>query len=175
MTGKPLAPGKASEAELSKWMKDYGPMLVGTCTALLGDMHLAQDVVQETFIRAYQNRDRFRGQHGGSEKAWLTRIAVNLCRDQQRSKWFRWVDKRVSVEDLPLAMPEADEEARQLYAAVQSLPPPYKEVILLHFYQNMSAGEIAQMLHIHASSVYRRMSKAQQLLKKKLERWDFRG
>ncbi len=54
MTGKTLVPGYASEAELIRWMKDYGPMLTGTCTALLGDEHLAQDIVQETFIRAYR-------------------------------------------------------------------------------------------------------------------------
>lgn len=175
MTGKPLVPGYASEAELSRWMKDYGPMLVGTCTTLLGDVHLAQDVVQETFIRAYQHRSRFRGDNEASEKAWLTRIAINLCRDQQRSKWFRFVDKRVPVEELALPMPEAGMEAKQLYAAVQSLPQKYREVILLHFYQGMSVGEIAQTLHIAVSSIYRRMKKAQQLLKKKLERWDFCG
>lgn len=175
MTGKPLVPGRASEAELARWMKDYGPMLTGTCTALLRDAHLAQDVVQETFIRAYQHRSRFRGDHEASEKAWLTRIAINLCRDQQRSKWFRLVDKRVPVEELAIPMPEAGEEAKQLFAAVLSLPQAYREVILLHFYQDMSVGEIAGTLHLTASSVYRRMSKAQQLLKARLERWDFCG
>ena len=172
MTGKPLLPGCAPEAQLERWMKDYGPMLVGTCTALLGDAHLAQDVVQETFIRAYQHRGRFRG---GSEKAWLTRIAVNLCRDQQRSKWFRLVDRRVPVEELALPAPQPDGDARSLYAAVLSLPPKYREVILLHFYQDMSVGELAQALRITASSVYRRLNKAQQLLKTRLEGWDFHG
>ena len=104
MTGKPWEPGEAAEAELVRWMEDYGPMLAGTCTALLRDAHLAQDVVQETFSRAYQHRGRFRG---GSEKAWLTRIAVNLCRDQQRSKWFRLVDRRVPVEELALPAPRS--------------------------------------------------------------------
>ena len=172
MTGKPWEPGEAAEAELVRWMEDYGPMLAGTCTALLRDAHLAQDVVQETFIRAYQHRGRFRG---GSEKAWLTRIAVNLCRDQQRSKWFRLVDRRVPVEELALPAPEADGVAKQLFAAVRTLPPKYREVILLHFYQDMSVGEIAGTLRLTASSVYRRMSKAEQLLKAKLEGWDFCG
>ena len=175
MTGKPLVPGYASEAELIRWMDDYGAMLTGTCTALLGDMHLAQDVVQETFIRAYQHRSRFRGENAASERAWLTRIAVNLCRDQQRSKWFRLVDKRVPVEELALPAPQPDGDARSLYAAVLSLPPKYREVILLHFYQDMSVGELAQALRITASSVYRRLNKAQQLLKTRLEGWDFHG
>ena len=175
MTGKPLVPGYASEAELSRWMKDYGPMLVGTSMALLGDAHLAQDVVQETFLRAYQHRSRFRGNSEASEKAWLTRIAINLCRDQQRSKWFRLVDRRVPVEELPLASPQASDEEIQLYTAVLSLPLKFREVILLHYYQDLPARDIAQALHITTSSVSRRISKAQQLLKKSLERWDFRG
>lgn len=175
MTGKPLVPGYASEAELSRWMKNYGPMLVGTCTTLLGDVHQAQDIVQEAFIRAYQNWNRFRGDNEASEKAWLTRIAINLCRDQQRSKWFRFVDKHISIEELTLAMPEASDEAKELYTAVQSLPSKYREIILLYFYQDMSVDEIARVLHIAASSVYRRMNKAQQMLRKNLERWDFHG
>ena len=172
MTGKPLIPGCAQEAELVRWMEDYGPMLAGTCTALLGDAHLAQDVVQETFIRAYQHRGRFRG---GSEKAWLTRIAVNLCRDQQRSKWFRLVDRRVPVEELALPAPQSGGTAGQLYAAVQSLPDAYREIILLRYYQDMSMGDIAQALRLTPSSGYRRLQKARQLLKRKLERGDFRG
>ena len=150
-------------------------MLAGTCTALLGDAHLAQDVVQETFIRAYQHRSRFRGEGATSEKAWLTRIAVNLRRDHQRSRWHRLVDRRVPVEELALPAPEADGVAKQLFAAVRTLPPKYREVILLHFYQDMSVGEIAGTLRLTASSVYRRMSKAEQLLKAKLEGWDFCG
>ena len=172
MTGKPWKPGEAAEAELVRWMEDYGPMLAGTCTALLRDAHLAQDVVQETFIRAYQHRGRFRG---GSEKAWLTRIAVNLCRDQQRSKWFRLVDRRVPVEELALPAPQSGGTAGQLYAAVQSLPDAYREIILLRYYQDMSMGDIAQALRLTPSRGYRRLQKARHLLKRKLERGDFRG
>ena len=68
-------------------METYGATLVGTCTMLLGDKHTAQDIVQETFIRAYKKMDSFRGERPESEKAWLTRIAVNLCRDERRKQW----------------------------------------------------------------------------------------
>lgn len=132
--GNTLVPGKASEAELSRMMETYGAMLTGTCTVLLGDRHLAQDIVQETFIRAYKKMDSFRGERQGSEKAWLTRIAVNLCRDERRKKWFRFEDRTIPVEMMTLSAPEASEEAQQLYAAVQTLPQKYREVILLRFY-----------------------------------------
>jgi len=48
--GNTLVPGKASEAELSRMMETYGAMLTGTCTVLLGDRHLAQDIVQDILL-----------------------------------------------------------------------------------------------------------------------------
>ena len=84
MTGNTLVPGKASETELCRMMDEYSSMLVGICAILLDDRDLAQDVVQETFIRVYKKMDSFRGARPESEKAWLTRIAVNLCRDEKK-------------------------------------------------------------------------------------------
>ena len=75
------APDEAREAKLCRMMRAYGGMLVGLCTAMLGDAQLAQDVTQETFIKAYYKMDALRAKSDGSEKAWLARIAVNLCRD----------------------------------------------------------------------------------------------
>lgn len=54
MTGNTLVPGKASETELCRMMDEYSSMLVGICAILLDDRDLAQDVVQETFIRVYK-------------------------------------------------------------------------------------------------------------------------
>ena len=117
--GNTLVPGNACEAELARMIKQYGGMLVGTCTMLLGDADLAQDAVQETFIKAYHRMDSFRSEFEGSEKAWLTRIAVNVCRDHQRSRWFRFVDRRTPIDSLILCpdhirTPEACELAEKL-------------------------------------------------------------
>ena len=165
--GNTLVPGKASEAELSRMMETYGAMLTGTCTVLLG--------VQETFIRAYKKMDSFRGERPESEKAWLTRIAVNLCRDERRKKWFRFEDRTIPVETMTLSAPEASEEAQQLYAAVQTLPQKYREVILLRFYQDLTAPEIAEILHQATGTIYHKLTRAQEMLKKRLERCDFGG
>lgn len=175
MTGNTLVPGKASEAEISRMMEQYGPMLVGTCKMLLGDVHLAQDAVQETFVKAYRNLGSFRSTFEGSEKAWLTRIAVNVCRDYHRSKWFRFVDRKTQIESLVIPAPEAGTEAKELYRAVQGLPRKYRELILLHYYQGMSVKEITDTLGLASTTVYRRMDKARQMLKKTLEGWDFNG
>ena len=79
------------------------------------------------------------------------------------------------VEELALPAPQSGGTAGQLYAAVQSLPDAYREIILLRYYQDMSMGDIAQALRLTPSSGYRRLQKARQLLKRKLDRGDFRG
>ena len=170
--GSAKVPGSAREAELERMMRTHGNQLVGLCTGLLRDPMLAQDVVQETFIKAYRSMDGFRGERQESEKAWLTRIAVNLCRDQHRSRWFRFIDRSVSFDMLPERSAPAKETHIELYQAVSQLPQKYREVILLHYFQDLDAGEIAQILGVSLSSVYRRLEKARMKLKDQLERWE---
>ena len=71
------------EGAMARWEQS----LLRTCFAYLGDLSLAEDAVQETFLKAWKNLDRFRGE--ASEKTWLLRIAINTCKDVRRSAWFR--------------------------------------------------------------------------------------
>lgn len=154
------------EAELIRMMQSYGGALTGLCTMLLSDRHLAQDVVQETFLRAWRRMDTLRG-GPAAEKAWLCRIAVNLCRDYQRSRWFRLVDR----DDEALArLPAPDSpETSAVLSAVHGLPLRFREVILLHYFQGMEPAETAQALGLSISAVYRRLRQARARLKPLLE------
>lgn len=154
--------GRNAEAEITRMMETYGGMLVGLCTAMLGDADLAQDVTQETFLKAFRGFAHFDGR---SEKAWLTRIAVNLCRDQWKSRWFRHVDRRVTPEMLPEpAAPEAEQDDRVL-ESVQKLPAKLREVILLRYFQDMDTEEMTHVLGVNRATVYRRLDKAYGMLK----------
>lgn len=164
-----LGPGNASEEELLRLMDTYGGMLFSLCRMMLRDHHRAQDAVQETFIKAYKHLDRLPQLH--SEKAWLIRIAVNICRDTMRTAWFRHVIRAVDITELPeIAAPqkhEADESP--LLDAVQNLPPKEREVLLLFYWQNMTPEGIASSLRINRATVYRRLERARSRLKIKLE------
>ena len=61
----------------------YGDAILRLCILYLGDRQLAEDAFQETFLKAWEKWDGFRGE--SSVKTWLTRIAVNTCRDMLRS------------------------------------------------------------------------------------------
>lgn len=162
-------PGNASEEELLRLMDAYGGMLFSLCRMMLRDHHRAQDAVQETFIKAYKHLNRLSEIH--NEKAWLIRIAVNRCRDIMRTTWFRQVVRTVDIADLPeIAAPQKDDaEDSPLLETVQNLPPKEREVLLLHYWQDLSPEEIASTLRINRATVYRRLERARNSLKITLE------
>lgn len=69
-------------AWLEQAMARYEESLLRMCFAYLGDAALAEDAVQETFVKAYRALPDFRGE--AQEKTWLTRIAINTCKDVRR-------------------------------------------------------------------------------------------
>lgn len=158
----------AHEDSVSLMVEQYSGMLVGLCTRLLQDYYLAQDAVQETFLKAYLKRDSFRGEKTGSEKAWLISIAVNVCRDQQRSRWSRMIESRISVDKLYLMSADMPEEKVLLYTVICSLPQKYRDLLLMYYYQDMPVREIAAALGKSTASVYRRLKEARQILKTSL-------
>lgn len=108
-------------------MQTYQTQLRRLCCMILKDTHLADDAVQETFIKVYSGMKDFR--HESNEKTWLTRIAVNTCRDLLRSRWFRHTDRSVLIDDLPEPEAPSDPEDTGLYETVLRLPVNQREVI----------------------------------------------
>lgn len=155
------------DQELVQLVNEYQGMLLRLCYVMLHDQEQAKDAVQETFLKAYQGWSSFRGE--SSRKTWLVRIAVNLCRDMQRGGWFRYVDKRVTPEDLPCAATPAQQEDLDLMCAVMALPPKLREVVTLYYWQEMTLREIGQALGTTPSNVSVRLKKARGKLRKELE------
>ena len=145
---------------LAEWLNQYGDLINRTCCLILGDRALAEDAAQETFIRAWKSMPQFKGD--ASPKTWLTRIAINVCRNVRRTAWFRRFDRSVIPEDLPLSAPDED---RTLLLTVQQLPEKYRQVIILRYYQGMSLDEAGQALGISRSSAHHRLQKALKLLR----------
>ena len=149
---------------MERLVAQYGGMLEGVCARILSDRALAQDAVQETFLKAYLKGENFRGESEGSERAWLIRIAVNVCRDQQRTGWFRFVDGRIPLEEMEPSAPGMGEEAVLLRAVIGMLPEKYRAVIVMHYYQDMTAEEIARVVCRSPDTVYRHLREARELL-----------
>jgi len=142
--------------------------LLRLCYTLLLDRSLAEEAVQDTFLRVWKHLDRIRDED--RYKAWIFQIAVNRCRDIRRSAWFR---HRLSQKELPENRPDpasgVSEEDMALNIAIQQLPFKQKEVILLYFYQRFTLEEIADMLGISHASVSERKQRGLEALKKELK------
>ncbi len=156
-------------AELERLMDTYGHQLLRMCTLYLKDVSLAEDAVQETFLKAYRKLATFRGD--AKESTWLTGIAINVCRDMLRTGWFRRVARDVDVTRLPERAHADEYDDGAVLAAVMALPRPQREVILLRYYQNMTLQETADALHLALSTVKQRQRKANAALRERLKEW----
>ena len=154
---------------LERAMEQWEESLMRTCFACLNDRALAEDAVQETFLKAWKGYDSFRG--ASQEKTWLMRIAINTCRDVRRSAYFRHIDRKTSLDELPEGSCPFEMEDDTLIRAVMALPPRLKEPALLCWYQELTPEETAQALGVSRSTVYSRLEKAKKLLRKELEAW----
>jgi len=164
-------PDRAGAADVSRLFAEHGNALLRFCYLQLGDAHLAQDAVQETFLRAHRRRASFRGECG--EKTWLTAIALNCCRDIRRRAWFRRERFSPALSDLPEPSEPFDPGDDTVITQVMALPLKYREAILLHYYQGLSVRDIALATGTSENTWSTRLRRARSILKNKLERWYF--
>jgi len=159
------------EQEFIRLVQQYQTALLRMCYVYLHDTALAEDAVQETFLKVYKAAAMFR--KDCSEKTWLMQIAVNTCRDMRRTAWFRHVDRRVMPELLRESSLQVEEDNLDLTLAIANLPYKLKEVIMLRYYQAMPVTDIAAALGLSPSSVSGRLSRAKDKLRTVLERGYF--
>jgi RNA polymerase sigma factor (sigma-70 family) len=145
------------------------------CRVLLGDLQEAEDVVQDVFLKAHEAA-RF-GQPPMDWGAWLTRVAVNACRDRRRAGgWMRFRFWSTRVEDTPLAaeiLGPADtalgtETRRRIWEAFCALPTRQQEVFALRYIEERSTLEVAAALGLSAGSVKRHLYRAIRQLRRSL-------
>jgi len=160
-------PEEFREFRLMRLMERYEKDLLRLSIVYLRDLTMAEDAVQETFLKAYRAMGDFREE--SSEHTWLTRIAVNTCKDMRRSAWYRYVDRRVSLDSLPEPAQPASQESIELTMCIMALPRKEMEAVMLYYYQGMTLEEIAFALGITAPAVSARLKKGRERLKTMLK------
>ena len=147
----------------TRMVDQYQGAIRRMCRLYLYDPSAAEDAVQETFIKAYQRMDSFRRE--SQERTWLMSIAINTCRDMNRSAWMRHHDRRVTPEELPIPAAGQDEDALALAEAIRRLPARHREAILLYYSQDMTLQEVAAALHAAPSTILKRLNQAKDMLR----------
>lgn len=145
-----------------------------------GDQDLAETIVQDCLLKAYNSRGAFRGDC--SVYTWLAHIATNLVRDQQRSRKFQfWRKARRTAPDLSelsslLPSPQssaesqmlARERAQQVSAALETLSVNQRTIFLMRFIEEMELQEICEATGMHISTVKTHLHRAVKAVRQKL-------
>lgn len=165
-------------------VRRYESPLFSYACRLLDNREEARDVFQETFLRVYRHRARYR--RGALVRPWIYRIATNLCRDRLRARRrrptisldasiSRGADAKPLRDTLSDSRPGPAAEARaveleaRLRAALQKLPIKQRSVFVMARYQDMPYNEIARALFVPVGTVKSRMNKAVRFLMDELK------
>lgn len=152
----------------------YKGAIYAYCAKMLLDRTAAEDLLQETFARAYEHRERLL--NSTSFKAWLFTIARNQCLNALRKKG-REVGFEPEAPEPPArgATPFGhllkSEQAELVSRTLDQLSPSYREVVVLREYQNLSYAEIAAVTKTTESSVKSRLFKARRKIGEILRPW----
>ncbi len=115
----------------------------------------AEDVCQTVFLKLMEQRSIA----PGKEKAWLMQVTANQCRSLLRSGWWK---RTAPLEDGVIPAPGTSQDVLQ---AILSLPPKYRVVVYLHYYEGYPTAQIARLLKISQSAVTSRLSRARESLR----------
>lgn len=159
--------------DLERVMNEYGSSLLRLCYIYLKDYQLAQDAVQETFVKVYLKYSGFRAE--SSEKTWITRIAINVCRDMMRKRSYK--ERGEEIPEYVTADPESGPEDEimendkntALLSAIQNLPDIYRETLLLYYYEDLTSEQIAKIQHTARPTVNVRLKRGRDLLRTALQ------
>lgn len=164
---------KTPAYDIEALIRQYGNDVLRTAYMYVKDIHTAEDIFQDVFIKVNQKLSTFEG--NSSIKTWIIRITINTCKDYLKSAWNRRVVPMMEYqEDSIISETDYDDVERQdtkdlIMKEVLSLPSKYKDIVLCVYYQQMSLTEAANALGLAEGTVKSRLSRARKRLKAALE------
>lgn len=164
---------RPSEGEFERVVRENQARILRVALGMLRDRYAAEDVAQETFVRAYRFYETFRSD--SALFTWLYRIAVNLCLDVQRKSRVRATVPLEAIDEIhesrdPSPTPERVLETRELAkhveAGLEMLTPNHCVILLLREVEGLSYEEISRVLRIPKGTVMSRLHHARMNLQR---------
>ncbi|MGC9469886.1 MAG: RNA polymerase sigma factor [Anaerolineae bacterium] len=162
-------------AALGKLFEAHKALVYRTSLAIARDERIAEDVLQECFVRLYRYADSVDPDR--PLKPWLYRVTVNLSYDLLTTRAARpledvsdWLLEIASALPTPDRRVEEQETTRMVREVVAELPPLHRAVIVLHYMENLAVEEIAQVLELPPGTVKSRLYYARERLREMLTR-----
>ena len=159
--------------EIEDLIRQYGNDVLRIAYMYVKDIHTAEDIFQEVFIKVNNKLSTFGGY--SSIKTWIVRITINTCKDYLKSAYNRRVvpmmeyQEDAIISDSDYEQIEKQDTSDLIKKSVLSLPAKYKDVVICIYFQDMSIAEAAKALNIAEGTVKSRLSRARSKLKNMLE------
>ncbi|MFT8322848.1 MAG: sigma-70 family RNA polymerase sigma factor [Bacillus sp. (in: firmicutes)] len=161
------------EQIIDQLMREYSDDILHLVYTYVKNRTIAEDLAQEIFIKCYEKLNQFNQQ--STIRTWLYRIASNHCKDYLRSWHYRKITLSNKVFDhIPSKSKQVEEEVikhseeNSLTNAVMNLPLKYREVVFLHYYEELSLKEISKITSVNINTLKTRLKRAKELLKDKM-------
>lgn len=154
---------------MTEFLREWTPRVYRFAMRLTGDPHLAEDLTQETLLRAWQQRQGLRAQEAA--QVWVFRIASNLWRAKLRrsrspvARASAMVDEPPANDRSPETLPAVQDELRVVLRALDGLPARQREVLYLHACDDMPIGQIAAVLGITTTAAKASLSLARKRMR----------
>ena len=152
-----------SEQEVNEAIERYADTVQRLCMIHLKNYADTEDIFQTVFLKYALSSVSFENEE--HEKAWFIRVTINACKDLLKS-FFR--SRTVSLDEIAEQSSEMPTDDREVLEAVLSLPPKYKDVVYLHYYEGYTAPQISRILGKNVNTIYTLINRSRQLLRDKL-------
>lgn len=152
-----------AEQEINRILEEYADTVRRICYSYLKNYHDTEDIFQTVFLKFLKRKKPFDSRE--HEKAWFIRVTINSCKDQMKSFFRKNVTFFAEAEE-PCYLERQD--LGYVRDAVVHLPPKYKDVIYLFYFEEYTAVEIAKILGKNENTIYTRLKRGKELLKNKL-------
>mgnify|MGYP003821904627 CR=1 FL=1 len=161
--------GKGDQQSMYRLYKLYVQAMYNTCIRMVSNQYDAEDIIQESFISAFNNLGNFRGD--SSFGAWLKRIVINKSITFLRKKKYEFTE----IDNLHIVSDEEENEMPQIEPAkvhetIKTLPEKARVVLNLYLLEGYRHKEIAEMLDISESTSKSQYQRAKHLLREKLQK-----
>ena len=156
--------------QLEDFIYKHGEELLRLAYTYVKQHEVAEDIVQDVLLKAYEQRSQFLG--NASYKTYLYRMTINRCYDYFRSWSYRntiLTDRLTRIIKKPQKSFHSDEKSTYVGECLLQLPIKYREVLILYYYKDFSQEEIAELLSISVNTVKTRMVRGRERLKKLLK------
>ncbi|AWE08478.1 RNA polymerase subunit sigma-24 [Lysinibacillus sp. 2017] len=164
--------------QLEQFIREHGEELLRLAYTYVKSREAAEDVVQDVLLKAYEQREQFRG--GSTYRTYLYRMTINRSYDYLRSWSYKNTVLTNKIQQIFQGTKSAEQQVltqsdnRLLGQAVLDLPVKYREIIILYYYKELKIDEIANLLSCSDNTVKTRLKRGREKLKDNLEggAWD---